>query len=83
VRANRAYRLIHTRGSRAPAFLAGPDRMDQVEVVSIDDGEIVLFWDVAGAEAGGFVRAIRADLSQLDAGAFLERWSQIEGPARS
>ena len=57
MRANRAYRLIHTRGSRAPAFLAGPDRMDQVEVVSIDDGEIVLFWDVAGAEAGGFVRA--------------------------
>jgi len=80
VRANRAYRLIHTRGSRAPAFLAGPDRMDQVEVVSIDDGEIVLFWDVAGAEAGGFVRAIRADLSQLEAGAFLDRWSSVEGP---
>ena len=56
VRANRAYRLIHTRGSRAPAFLPAPDRMDQVEVVSIDDGEIVLFWDVSGAEAGGFVR---------------------------
>ena len=64
MRANRAYRLIHTRGSRAPAFLAGPDRMDQVEVVSIDDGEIVLFWDV----------------SQLEADAFLERWSQVEGP---
>jgi len=80
VRANRAYRLIHTRGSRAPAFLAGPDRMDQVEIVSIDDGEIVLFWDVAGAEAGGFVRALRADLSQLEADAFLERWSSVEGP---
>ena len=80
MRANRAYRLIHTRGSRAPAFLAGPDRMDQVEVVSIDDGEIVLFWDVTGAEAGGFVRAIRADLSQLEAEAFLGRWSSVEGP---
>jgi hypothetical protein len=80
VRANRAYRLIHTRGSRAPAFLAGPDRMDQVEIVSIDDGEIVLFWDVAGAEAGSFVRAIRADLSQLEADAFLERWSSVERP---
>jgi hypothetical protein len=80
MRANRAYRLIHTRGSRAPAFLAGPDRMDQVEIVSIDDGEIVLFWDVAGAEAGHFVRAIRADLSQLEAGPFLERWSSVEGP---
>jgi hypothetical protein len=80
VRANRAYRLIHTKGSRAPAFLAGPERMDQVEVVSIDDGEIVLFWDVSGAEAGGFVRALRADLSQLDAQAFIDRWSSVEGP---
>ena len=80
MRANRAYRLIHTRGSRAPAFLSGPDRMDQVEVVSIDDGEIVLFWDVTGAEAGSFVRAIRADLSQLEAASFLERWSSVEGP---
>jgi hypothetical protein len=80
MRANRAYRLIHTRGSRAPAFLAGPERMDQVEVVSIDDGEIVLFWDIPGAEAGHFVRAIRADLSQLDAAAFIERWSSVDGP---
>jgi hypothetical protein len=80
VRANRAYRLIHTKGSRGPAFLSGPDRMDQVEIVSIDDGEIVLFWDVAGAQAGSFVRRIRADLSQLDAETFIERWSQIEGP---
>jgi hypothetical protein len=80
VRANRAYRLIHTRGSRAPAFLSAPDRMDQVEVVSIDDGEIVLFWDVSGAEAGGFVRRIRSDLSQLDADMFIQRWSKVEGP---
>jgi len=80
VRANRAYRLIHTRGSRAPAFLSGPDRMDQVEIVSIDDGEIELFWAVAGADAGGFVRRIRADLSQLQADMFLERWSQVKEP---
>jgi hypothetical protein len=40
----------------------------------------VLFWDVAGAEAGAFVRALRADLSQLDADAFLQRWSSVEGP---
>jgi hypothetical protein len=26
------------------------------------------------------VRRIRADLSQLDAETFIERWSQIEGP---
>ena len=75
MRANRAYRLIHTRGSRAPAFLAGPDRMDQVEIVSIDDGEIVLFWDVPGPEAGAFVRSLRADLAQLEAEEFLSRWT--------
>ena len=80
MRANRAYRLIHTRGSRAPAFLSAPDRMDQVEIVSVDDGEIVLFWDVSGAEAGGFVRRLRADLSQLDADMFIQRWSKVEGP---
>ena len=83
MRANRAYRLIHTRGSRAPSFLSGwmgIDSMDQVEIVSVDDGEIVLFWDVAGASAGGFVRAIRADLSQLEHDAFIERWSSVEAP---
>jgi hypothetical protein len=40
----------------------------------------VLFWDVSGAEAGGFVRRIRADLSQLDADMFIQRWSKVEGP---
>jgi hypothetical protein len=35
---------------------------------------------VPGADAGGFVRAVRADLSQLDADAFIERWSSVEGP---
>ncbi len=83
MRANRAYRLIHARGSRAPAFLSGwvgIDSVDQVEVVSVDDGELVLFWDVSGASAGAFVRALRADLSQLDADAFLERWSGVEVP---
>jgi hypothetical protein len=83
LRANRAYRLIHTKGARGPAFLsrwAGTVSMDQVEVVSIDDGEIVLFWDVPGVDAGGFDRALRADLSQLDADAFIHRWSSVEGP---
>jgi hypothetical protein len=83
MRANRAYRLIHTKGARGPSFLSrwtGTASMDQVEIVSIDDGEIVLFWDVPGAEAGGFVRAVRADLSQLEADAFIERWSSVEGP---
>ena len=55
VKADRAYRLIVTRGGRAPALLADPTRVDHIEVVEIDSGEVVLFWDRAAAgrvEAG-------------------------------
>ena len=45
MRATRAYRLIVTRGGRAPALLADPARVDHIEVVEIDSGEVVLFWD--------------------------------------
>ena len=45
MRANRAYRLIVTRGGRAPALLADAGRVDHIEVVEIDGGEVVLFWD--------------------------------------
>ena len=45
MKANRAYRLIVTRGGRAPALLADTERVDHIEVVEIDSGEVVLFWD--------------------------------------
>ena len=45
MRANRAYRLIVTRGGLAPALLADASRVDHIEVVEIDSGEVVLFWD--------------------------------------
>ena len=45
MKANRAYRLIVTRAGRAPALLADAERVDHIEVVEIDGGEVVLFWD--------------------------------------
>jgi hypothetical protein len=79
MRANRAYRLIVRRGGLAPALFANPDRVDHVEVVEIDSGEVVLFWDCAPATASRHARALRADLSQLDDREFIERWSTVEG----
>jgi hypothetical protein len=78
MKANRAYRMIVTRAGRAPALLADPGRADHIEVVEIDSGEVVLFWDRPPAEASRLARALRADLSQLQAGEFLARWSTLE-----
>jgi hypothetical protein len=79
MRANRAYRLIVRRGGIAPALLADPNRVDHVEVVEVDSGEVVLFWDCPPATASRFARALRADLSQLEDREFIERWSTVEG----
>ncbi len=75
MQARSAYRLIVTRTGRGPSFLSAPDRVDHIEIVSVDDGEVVLFWDVAGRETARVEAALRADLEGLDADAFLERWS--------
>jgi hypothetical protein len=74
VKANREYELIVRRGGRAPALLAAPDRPDHVEIVEIASGEVALFWDTAPAQTGRLARALRADLAQLDAAAFLAKW---------
>jgi hypothetical protein len=74
LRANRAYELIASREGIEPAFLAGPDRLDRIEVVSIDDGEVVLFWDLPAKDASKLLRALRSDLATLDADEFLEKW---------
>jgi hypothetical protein len=74
VRANRAYDLLVRREGRVPAFLAGPDRRDRVEVVEVDSGEVVLIWDTEPRQTGRLSRALRADLAQLDAEAFMRKW---------
>ena len=81
--ARSAYRLIVTRTGRSPSFLSAPDRVDHIEIVSVDDGESVLFWDVTARETSRMEAALRADLEQLDAAAFLERWSGHKPGAES
>jgi hypothetical protein len=78
MKANRAYELLVRRGSRLPAVLASPSRLDHVEVVEIESGEVVLFWDTAPSQTGRLARALRADLAQLDAAAFVARWRRYE-----
>jgi len=78
MRARHAYRLIVTRGGLAPALLADPGRIDHVEVVEIDSGEVVLFWDRPPQEASRLARALREDLAQLQAQEFVARWSTVE-----
>jgi hypothetical protein len=75
MKANRAYHLIVTRGSLEPAFLADASRLDRIEVVSIDDGEVVLFWELAAKDAARVLRVLRADLAQLDAEEFITAWA--------
>lgn len=74
MKANRAYHLIVSRQSYEPAFLAGADRLDRVEVVSIDDGEVVLFWVLPPKDAAKLLRALRTDLAQLGADEFIAAW---------
>jgi hypothetical protein len=74
VRAGRAYDLIVTRSGRTPAWLAGPERIDHVEVVAIDSGEVVLFWDLPAPKASRLARALREDLGRLQADEFLAAW---------
>ena len=75
MRANRAYELIVSRDGLEPAFLATEDRLDRIEVVSIDDGEVALFWDVPAKLAARLVRQLRADLVSLDAVQFIDKWT--------
>jgi hypothetical protein len=74
MRANRSYRLLHTRAGRRPASL-DPTRIDHLEVVDIASGEVVLFWDLPAADAAKYARRLREDLSTLDDAEFVDRWA--------
>jgi hypothetical protein len=78
MKASHAYRLILTRGGLTPALLADPTRVDHIEVVDLDSGEVVLFWDRPPQAASKLSRALRADLAQLDGDEFMARWSTVE-----
>ncbi len=74
MRANRAYELIVSRGGREPAFMSDPKRTDRVEVVSIDDGEVILYWEVNAKDAAKLLKLLRADLVTLQAEEFFDKW---------
>ncbi len=78
MRANRAYRLIITRGGIAPALLADTSRIDHIEIVEIDSGEVVLFWDRPPQMASRMARMLREEISQLEAEEFIARWAAAD-----
>lgn len=78
MRARGAYRLIHTRERRGPAFLAPEDLVERVEVVEIESGEVVLYWDLPARKAARLARALREDLGRLEAGEFLTAWRNAQ-----
>ena len=78
MKAAHAYRLIVKRSGWMPAFLADTSRLDHIEVVEVESGEVVLFWDCPAQTASRMARALRSDLAQLEAQELLERWSTVE-----
>ena len=73
MRAKRAYHLIDHR-SYQPRFLSDPDRLDRIEVVSVEDGEVVLYWNVPPKHASRLLKQLRSDLINLDAEEFFDTW---------
>ena len=65
MKANRAYELLVRRG-------------EYVEVVEIDSGEVVLFWDTLPGDTGKLARALRTDLARMEADEFLIKWRRYE-----
>jgi hypothetical protein len=75
MRANRAYELkVHREGR----LFRPSERLEHVEVVEIDTGEVVLFWDTRPRETGKLARALRGDLAQLDSDAFIAKWQRYQ-----
>ena len=75
MRANRAYELIVSRDGLEPAFLATDERVDRIEVVSIDDGEVVFFWRLPARTASRLLRQLRTDIVSLEATDFIDKWT--------
>jgi hypothetical protein len=78
MKANRAYELIVRRGGRGPALLRSSAEVDQIEIVEIDSGEVVLFWDTTPAQTGRLARALKADLAGMEAQEFLAAWRRYD-----
>jgi hypothetical protein len=73
--------LIVSREGIEPAFLADRDRLDRIEVVSIDDGEVVLYWNLPAKEASRLLKLLRNDLVNMDADEFIRTWEGADTDA--
>ncbi len=76
MRANRAFELLVSRDGPKMAFLADRRRLDRLEVISIDTGEVIFYWELPPREATRLERRLRADLVALEAEAFIAAWSR-------
>jgi hypothetical protein len=74
VKANRAYHLIVTREGLEPAFLADDGRVDRIEVVSVDDGEVALYWHLPARRAARLLKELRGDLVTMESEEFFDKW---------
>jgi hypothetical protein len=74
MKANRAFELIVTRDGREPTFLADPTRFDRVEVVSVADGEVVLFWELPAKDAAKLLKQVREELVSFEVEEFKRAW---------
>ncbi len=81
MKANRAFHLIVSRSGREPAFLADPRRLDRIEVVSVEDGELLLYWDLPAKQAAKLAKRLRTDLAGLEAEEFLALWEGADDSA--
>jgi hypothetical protein len=78
VKANRRFELIVSRGGLEPAFMADRHRLDRVEVVSLDDGEVILYWELPAKQAAKLLKLLRNDLINLDADEFIPTWGGLD-----
>lgn len=62
----------------APALFADPERVDHIEVVEVQSGEAVLFWDRPPHAASRLAREVRRDLNSMEAQDFRARWDSVE-----
>ena len=74
MKANRAFELIVSRDGLQPRFLADPNRLDRVEVVSVSDGDVVLFWELPPKEAGQLLKQLRKELVSFEVEEFRRAW---------
>jgi hypothetical protein len=81
MKANRVFHLIVSREGREPAFMADRRRLDRIEVISIDDGDVLLYWDLPAKQAAKLLKQLRADLVGLEAEEFVALWEGADGSA--